>query len=246
MQNLKIMKFFIETKESSIIYPESAILKYLESLTAEDDISIVFCDLINQMVVPTLQKIYQLGLSVTKQPFTLIPEKGEPFGADLEQKEIELTPFPFQQEDNVCVGGTFDHLHAGHKLLLTATALVARKTVIIGVSRKYNSKKDNANLVYPLHKRAGDVISFLFKINNNLIFHIESLDGFAGPAGRDVPMDALVLSIETKNGAEMVAQLRKEKNLPELKYYMIPLIMAPDGQNKISSTQIRKEEASHH
>jgi hypothetical protein len=34
----------------------------------------------------------------------------------------------------VAVGGTFDRLHAGHRLLLAATALVATKTVFSGVT----------------------------------------------------------------------------------------------------------------
>lgn len=35
---------------------------------------------------------------------------------------------------NVAVGGTFDRLHAGHRLLLAATALVATHNVYIGVT----------------------------------------------------------------------------------------------------------------
>ena len=35
---------------------------------------------------------------------------------------------------NVALGGTFDHLHAGHKILLTMAALVARSRLIIGIT----------------------------------------------------------------------------------------------------------------
>jgi glycerol-3-phosphate cytidylyltransferase-like family protein len=34
----------------------------------------------------------------------------------------------------VALGGTFDHLHAGHKLLLTMGIFLAAKKLIIGVS----------------------------------------------------------------------------------------------------------------
>jgi lipid II:glycine glycyltransferase (peptidoglycan interpeptide bridge formation enzyme) len=36
--------------------------------------------------------------------------------------------------DFVAVGGTFDRLHAGHRLLLAATALVCKKQVYVGIT----------------------------------------------------------------------------------------------------------------
>ena len=34
----------------------------------------------------------------------------------------------------VALGGTFDHLHAGHKILLSMAAWIARDTLIVGVT----------------------------------------------------------------------------------------------------------------
>lgn len=36
--------------------------------------------------------------------------------------------------DTIALGGTFDHLHAGHKVLLTLAAYISRKKVVIGVT----------------------------------------------------------------------------------------------------------------
>jgi hypothetical protein len=36
--------------------------------------------------------------------------------------------------NRVAVGGTFDHLHAGHKILLTMTALLSTKSMVVGVT----------------------------------------------------------------------------------------------------------------
>ncbi|CAG8631132.1 12748_t:CDS:2 [Racocetra fulgida] len=41
----------------------------------------------------------------------------------------------------VAVGGTFDHLHAGHKILLTLTAWIAGKKLICGVTGEFKSPK---------------------------------------------------------------------------------------------------------
>ena len=39
----------------------------------------------------------------------------------------------------VALGGTFDHLHSGHKILLSMAAWIAHEKVIIGVTRKFHS-----------------------------------------------------------------------------------------------------------
>lgn len=74
---------------------------------------------------------------------------------------------------NVCLGGTFDHLHPGHKLLLHATALLLqlpnpdknpseRRVFIIGVSVDDLLKnKKFAEELQPWHQRALSVLSFL-------------------------------------------------------------------------------------
>ncbi|KAI0390767.1 cytidylyltransferase [Xylariaceae sp. FL0594] len=74
----------------------------------------------------------------------------------------------------VCLGGTFDHLHPGHKLLLTAAALLLEapedKTekparFIIGVTGdELLKKKKFAELVQPWDLRVANVIEFLASI----------------------------------------------------------------------------------
>jgi phosphopantetheine adenylyltransferase len=39
--------------------------------------------------------------------------------------------------EKVAVGGTWDHLHAGHKILLTMTAFISRHEVVCGVTGKH-------------------------------------------------------------------------------------------------------------
>ena len=74
--------------------------------------------------------------------------------------------------DVVCVGGTFDHLHAGHRLLLTAGALLLRlpcapardapAQYVIGITGdELLVDKPFAHLIQPWDERARAVIRFL-------------------------------------------------------------------------------------
>lgn len=40
--------------------------------------------------------------------------------------------------DRVAVGGTFDRLHAGHRILLAISALVARRSLFMGITGVLN------------------------------------------------------------------------------------------------------------
>lgn len=74
----------------------------------------------------------------------------------------------------VAVGGTFDHLHAGHKLLLTATALLLQpdtvaspvnRRLIVGITGDELLKnKKYAEYLGSWQKRQEDVVEFLLSI----------------------------------------------------------------------------------
>ncbi|QYS96670.1 hypothetical protein H0G86_003909 [Trichoderma simmonsii] len=79
--------------------------------------------------------------------------------------------------DTVCLGGTFDHLHAGHKLLLHATALLMgipekhtgkHSVLIVGISGDELLKnKKYAEVLQPWDVRANNVLQFLSTIFNS-------------------------------------------------------------------------------
>lgn len=48
----------------------------------------------------------------------------------------------------VALGGTFDHLHAGHKILLSMAAWIADEKVIVGVTGTCRADNDNAEALF--------------------------------------------------------------------------------------------------
>jgi phosphopantetheine adenylyltransferase len=53
-----------------------------------------------------------------------------------------------------CVGGTFDHLHNGHKILLTVSALLASSSLVVGMTDpSMLTKKSNGAEMEPFAER---------------------------------------------------------------------------------------------
>lgn len=149
------------------------------------------------------------------------------------------------------VGGTFDHLHDGHKILLLMTAFTASKSIIIGVTGpKLLVNKKFAKAMEPLHDRVMNVCKFLQKIiSPGISVQIYQINDVCGPTGFVKAIDALVISEETVKGAEFVNNYRKERGFPALEVVTVKVIGGDGSGNasnnwkgKLSSTDIREEE----
>jgi pantetheine-phosphate adenylyltransferase len=120
----------------------------------------------------------------------------------------------------VALGGTFDHLHAGHKILLSLGAWIAKRKLIVGVTgtsslpsiptrlmRKPTDdsllqKKANKHILENIQKRMSRVRSFLALFRPEIIYDIVSINDVYGPTATDPDIQALVVSVETVSGAE--------------------------------------------
>ena len=117
------------------------------------------------------------------------------------------------------LGGTFDHLHPGHKILLSMGAWIASRKLIVGVTgmswhlHKSNSanqgavdaslqKKANKDIIEPFSVRIEKVRTFLKFFKPGLEYDIVPLHDVLGPTGWDPDIQALVASKETLDGAE--------------------------------------------
>ncbi|ORX43202.1 Nucleotidylyl transferase [Hesseltinella vesiculosa] len=147
----------------------------------------------------------------------------------------------------VIVGGTFDHLHAGHKILLTMTALLGKVSMTVGVtddvilqSKKYKE------LLEPTTVRMGAVKRFCQTIRPDLEYKVVPIFDPFGPTISEPNLDALVVSQETLSGGNMVNDERLRRNYHPLVLRVIDVVSEAGSHgdqsytDKISSSWIRK------
>ncbi|KAI0705871.1 Nucleotidylyl transferase [Cytidiella melzeri] len=152
----------------------------------------------------------------------------------------------------VASGGTFDHLHAGHKILLSMAAWIAKNKLIVGITDDSLLKnKAHKEVMQSLSERIAITRQFLELFKSSLEYDIVAITDVAGPTGWDPNVQALVVSKETLNGAAAIKDIREKKGLLPLKTFVIDVIShteasldAEDAETlrktKMSSTFIRE------
>lgn len=127
-------------------------------------------------------------------------------GDQTEQPALEgntgpIEPLVFQR---VAVGGTFDHLHAGHKILLTMTALLAKQSMVVGVTDDCMLlKKKHRELIASTQQRVAFVKEYLYRVKRSITYEVVPIKDPFGPTVTDPTIDALVVSKETLKGGDL-------------------------------------------
>ena len=144
----------------------------------------------------------------------------------------------------VCLGGTFDVLHDGHKRLITIACDLAgpKGTVVIGITKGSLASKQRT--VGSYQQRRNAIEAFLSQVPQGPQVILTPIQDKFGPSIEEA-FDAIVVSPETKPVAEEINEERRQRNKPPLQITVVPYVLAEDGR-PISSTRIRSGEIDEH
>lgn len=107
------------------------------------------------------------------------------------------------------MGGTFDHMHLGHKLLLTQACLVTNDVLHIGVTGDaLLQKKAYAEFLEPFDTRKRRVIEFTKVLYPHLKVNVFELSDPIGIAGSNPLVEACILTREVEKGGNMINEVR--------------------------------------
>jgi len=138
------------------------------------------------------------------------------------------------------MGGTFDHLHEGHKYLLrTALSISQKVTIGLTTPKMFKSKKFASKIEdYEIRKKhIEDFIKSITKLDRVKI--IELNDPY-GPPIHEPDYEGLIASQETYEGALEINKIREQKGFDPLIIIIIPILRGKD-KKKYSSTAIREK-----
>ncbi|POM80951.1 Cytidylyltransferase (predicted) [Phytophthora palmivora] len=189
--------------------------KTWEDLVLQPELNAVFGeDALVDVQRLNAQRFERDGLfAVTYHPLAMHVERR--LAADVsyfENEHADLTP-----HDLVILGGTFDHLHNGHKKLLSLAVSICAHRMIIGVTAdSMLKKKAHAELLEPLEKRKSAVRSYTSFLNPHISADVVTIEDPFGPAIVIPEPAAMVVSTETLAGAAKINSIRVDRGLPKL------------------------------
>ncbi len=138
----------------------------------------------------------------------------------------------------VCVGGTFNIFHKGHKILLEKALVKAGKTGRVDIGVTKGKLLEGKEFVRPYSKRVQSLQTFIEKKEVSMRIRIIPI---AHPYGLAVEKsyDAIVVSPETRDTANKINSERIKRGKKALDIVEISYVLAEDDK-PISSTRIHQ------
>ncbi|RUS74030.1 hypothetical protein EGW08_018204 [Elysia chlorotica] len=158
---------------------------------------------------------------------------------------VESSSEPIVTYPNVVLGGTFDRLHDGHKVLLSQSCLLCDKKLTIGITDgERNKKKPLWELMEEYSSRKEGVVNFVSDVKHSITVEPEQIFDIYGPTITDPNLQCLVVSKETSGGGNAVNQERLKRGFSQLEMVTVDLVddacHADDEEDKVSSSSKRK------
>ncbi len=140
----------------------------------------------------------------------------------------------------VCMGGTFDTLHRGHRALLDTAFEAGDDGVVIGITTDAFANAHRSRTVRPYEQRANAVERYARASGFGERVRVRAIDtpeGFALEAA----FTAIVATEETAHNAERINAKRATLGLTPLEIVLAPYVLADDGR-PIKATRIAERE----
>ena len=131
----------------------------------------------------------------------------------------------------VCIGGTFDKVHPGHRLLVK-TAKSVTGNILVGLTTDSYAKRRKRRKVAPFEQRKRALRRLLPRAK------VVPISDPYGPAITDRSITSIVVSTETYKTALAINRKRKKKGMKELTIVVIPIVKGRRGR-KISARRSR-------
>ncbi|MBU0498325.1 MAG: pantetheine-phosphate adenylyltransferase [Candidatus Thermoplasmatota archaeon] len=140
----------------------------------------------------------------------------------------------------VCLGGTFNIFHKGHKYLIDKAFEIAGKHGYVFIGVADGGLVEKKKFLKPYVKRVNTILGYLEEkkyVSRVEILPIDTKYGFAV----DVDFDAIIVSPETQKNAREINEKRQSLGKKPLQIVEISYILADDNK-PISSTRIFNKE----
>ena len=146
----------------------------------------------------------------------------------------------------VALGGTFDPVHDGHRALFERAFELGDVTVGLTSDELAPKTRNVDRYVRPYDERLADLERELgrFAVEHDRTFEVRELTEPTGIA-TEPQFDYLVVSPETRDGGELVNEVRRERGHEPLSVEVVDHVYAEDGE-VISSTRIVEGEIDEH
>ncbi len=141
---------------------------------------------------------------------------------------------------NVCIGGTFNPLHKGHKILIKKALEKAGEDGLVFIGITIGEMTKTKSDVKSFDERKQAIDQYLREEGLTEKVKILPIHDRFGPS-IEGDFDAIVVSPETITTSREINKERKKRDKKPLKIIKVPFVLAEDGK-PISSTRIRNGE----